>query len=68
MDHIFSNSKNKFKNKDILYFIFICLLLLFDDFMLTFIKAENSQEFIFNEEYNSIEFILLFTISLFFSK
>jgi len=69
IDYIFSDSKNKFSKKDILYFIFICLLLLFDDFMIIFIKVKKEKGFaVFNEEYNSIEFFILFTTSIFVFK
>jgi hypothetical protein len=69
MDYIFSDSKNKFKFKDILYLILICLIILIDDFMIIIIKAKKNQGFIiFNEEYNSIEFFLLFIISIFIFK
>jgi len=69
MDYIFSEFKNKLKNKDILFFLFICLINLIDDFLIIFIKAKKNQGFIiFNEEYNSIEFILLFIISIFIFK
>ena len=66
MDYIFSDSKNKLKIKDILYLLLICLIILIDDFMIIIIKAKKNQGFIiFNEEYNSIEFFLLFIISIF---
>ena len=69
MDYIFSDSKNKLKIKDILYLILICLILLIDNFMDIIIKAKKKQGFILlNEEYNSIEFFLLFIISIFIFK
>ena len=69
MDYIFSDSKNKLKIKDILYLILICLIILIDDYMGIIIKAKKKQGFIIlNEEYNSIEFFLLFIISIFIFK
>jgi len=69
MDCIFSDFRNKLKSKDILFFLFICLINLIDDFMIIYIKAKKDQGFIiFTEEYNSIEFILLFIISIFIFK
>ena len=69
MDYIFSDSKNKLNIKDLLYLLLICLIILIDDFMIIIIKAKKNQGFIiFNEEYNSIEFFLLFIISIFIFK
>ena len=65
IDFVFSDSKNTFEKKDILFFIFLCLINLIDDFMIIFIKIKKKQGFIiFNEEYNSIEFFFLFIISI----
>jgi len=69
IDLIFSESKNTFEKKDIIFFIFMCLINLIDDFLIIFIKIIKEEGFIvFNEEYNSIEFFFLFIISIFIFK
>ena len=69
IDFLISDSKNKFEKKDILFFIFLCLVNLIDDFMIIYIKIKKEKGFIiFTEEYNSIEFFFLFIISIFIFK
>ena len=64
--YLLYDSDSPITAKDIIFFILICLLLLLDDFMIIFIKIQKKLGFlIFNEEYNFIEFILLFLITNF---
>jgi hypothetical protein len=47
IDFIFTDSKNEFEKKDILYFILMCLINLIDDFLIIYIKIKKKEDLLY---------------------